>query len=98
MTQPLHEGVAAFCLCFYRNYNYLTGDQVVSRWQWMEKEAKKCDIKIVGYSADGDTRLLKPMKLKSFPIPPEVTPTCQSFVCNPGTKYIFCSRYNSYYQ
>lgn len=38
---------------------------VILRWCCIENEAKKLSIKKVAYSADGDTRLMKAMKLQS---------------------------------
>lgn len=79
MAQPLHEGVAPFCVAFFSSDNRFTGAQVISRWQWMTKQASEQGIKILGFSSDGDTRLLKAMKFKAFPIDPEVPLQWQSF-------------------
>lgn len=66
MAQPLHEGVPAFCLALFGTDNKFTASHVVRRWVWMKKKAAKHGIKILGNSSDGDTRLLKAMKFKSF--------------------------------
>lgn len=79
MAQPLHEGVAAFCLSFFGSDNRFKADQVLQRWQWMKEQAELQGIKILGFSSDGDTRLLKSMKFESLSKSPLVPQIWQPF-------------------
>jgi hypothetical protein len=69
---------------------------VVKRWTHIYNEAKKIGIEIVGFSRDGDSRILKAMEHlmkmglnnKDFG---------NYFSCHVGTSEFFmCSRYNTH--
>ncbi|KAE8741647.1 hypothetical protein FOCC_FOCC012850, partial [Frankliniella occidentalis] len=66
MAQPVHDKSAAFCLCIFGTDNKFTHEQVVKRWRWMLKEAAKEGISIMGFSSDGDPKLLKAMRFFTF--------------------------------
>ncbi|CAG9768534.1 unnamed protein product [Ceutorhynchus assimilis] len=65
MAQPLHVGASTYCLSLFGTDNSFTTEQVTLRWEWMKKEAKKFGITIMGFSSDGDTRLLRAMRLNT---------------------------------
>lgn len=79
MAQPLNEGFPAFCLSLFGSDNCFTSSQVTARWEWMEKQAYNHGIKILGFSGDGDTRLLKSMKFETFTRNLELPPDWQPF-------------------
>ncbi|CAG9814528.1 unnamed protein product [Phaedon cochleariae] len=65
MAQPLSESAPSYCLSIYSTNNKFTFREVMQRWKYMIEEAETFDIKIMGFSSDGDTRLLKSMRLAS---------------------------------
>lgn len=54
--------VPAFCLSAWGTNNRFSADQVYRRTVFIVEELKKYDINVVGFSSDGDTRLLKVQK------------------------------------
>lgn len=66
MAQPAHDKSAAFCLGLFGTDNKFTSSHVVKRWKWMQKEALKEGILILGFSSDGDAKLLKAMRTFTF--------------------------------
>lgn len=65
MVQPLYENASPFCLCVFTTDNKFTADNVVARWKFIIKKCRGEGIEILGFSSDGDTRLLKGMKMWS---------------------------------
>lgn len=65
MAQPLDTNSPAFCLAVYGTNNKFTSSDVCMRWTKIVTEASTYGIKIMGYSSDGDTRLLKAMKIQA---------------------------------
>lgn len=59
MAQSLSCNVPAYCLSLFSTDNKFDAKDVLERWSFMKKEAKKFGITIAGFSSDGDTRLLK---------------------------------------
>jgi hypothetical protein len=62
VAQPLYRGNRSFCLSFFGTNNKFTYIDVVKRWTHIYNEAKKIGIEIVGFSGDGDSRILKAME------------------------------------
>lgn len=54
----------SFCLNVFGTNNKFTYEHVLQRWKYLNSEAMKYGIKILGFSSDGDPRLLKAMRLK----------------------------------
>lgn len=54
-----------FCLNVFGTNNKFTYEDTLRRWNYLEAEATKFGIQILGFSSDGDTRLLKSMRIKS---------------------------------
>jgi len=66
MAKPLHENAPTFCLSIFGTNNKFNHKDVINRWNTMEKMAEDFGIKILGYSSDGDTRLLKAMQINTY--------------------------------
>ena len=65
IAQPLQNDAPCFCLCLYGTDNKFTAEDVLHRWDDTICELKKSDITVAGISSDGDSRLLKAMRIKS---------------------------------
>ncbi|KYN21936.1 hypothetical protein ALC57_05674, partial [Trachymyrmex cornetzi] len=65
MAQSLSCNVLAYCLSLFSTDNKFDATDVLDRWSFMKKEAKKFDITIAGFSSNGDTRLLRAMRLNN---------------------------------
>lgn len=66
MAQPLADKAVPFCLSLFSSDNKFTYLDVTRRWDWLLKNAATEQIKICGFSSDGDTKMLKAMKIKCF--------------------------------
>lgn len=66
MAKPLQDTSSAFCLSIYGTNNKFTSEDVINRWNVMQKLTSEVDIKILGFSSDGDTRLLKAMQTSAY--------------------------------
>lgn len=70
MAQPLDPQSPAFCLTIFGTDNKFTNYDVSQRWHKMIELASENNIQILGFSSDGDTRLLRAMKTElKFPCP-----------------------------
>lgn len=65
MAQPLKENIPPFCLSIFGTDNKFLASDVLKRWSYIKEELEKLNIKILGISSDGDSRLLKSMKISS---------------------------------
>ena len=65
MAQALKPGVPPFCLALIGTDNCFTNKTVVARWKYILKECNMRGIRVIGVSADGDSRLLSTMRLSS---------------------------------
>lgn len=65
MAQPLVDNAPGFCLTVFASDNKFNHNDVLARWMFLKNELEKLDIKITGFSSDGDTRCLKAMKIWS---------------------------------
>jgi hypothetical protein len=76
MATPLCLNTSNFCLCVFGTSNKFTANDVIKRWNRVNFSLKEAGILPVGVSSDGDTRLLKAMRMKSaLPSKDERTPT-----------------------
>ncbi|KAF5286417.1 hypothetical protein FQR65_LT12598 [Abscondita terminalis] len=57
---------SAFPLTIFGTDNCVSYKDVIARWKYLEREALKFGIKILGFSPDGDPRFLSAMKNLSF--------------------------------
>lgn len=65
MAQPLKENIPPFCLCIFGTDNKFLASDVLRRWDFIKEELERLNINILGMSSDGDSRLLKSMKISS---------------------------------
>ncbi|KAF5308018.1 hypothetical protein FQR65_LT18283 [Abscondita terminalis] len=65
MAQPLCDKSPAFCVSIFRTDNKFTYSDVLKRWDIMKQMASNIGIEILGFSSDGDTRLMKSTRLTS---------------------------------
>ena len=63
MAQPFCSSVPPFCLACLGTNNKFTAKDALLRWQYIVKECKKRSIDVVSFGGDGDSRLLKAMKI-----------------------------------
>lgn len=66
MAQPLLPSVPSFCISIFGTDNRFTYEDVIRRWNKIQKLASDVGTTILGFSSDGDTRLLKSMNIKTF--------------------------------
>lgn len=66
MAKSLQDTSSAFCLSIFGTNNKFTSEDVINRWNIMQKLASEVGIKILGFSSDGDTRLLKAMQTSAY--------------------------------
>ena len=74
MPQPLHNSVPPFCLACNGNDNKFTADQVLQRWRYIQKECGQRGIHVVSYGGDGDSCLMKAMKVTMRSTLPKTEP------------------------
>ena len=65
MVQPMSAKSEPFCIGLYGTDNKFSYVEVCNRWRFIEAELGKKGIRVRGFSSDGDTRLLKAMKIFS---------------------------------
>ena len=61
VVQPLCDGVPSFCLTCLGTNNKFDYHVILMRWKHIVSELTKRNIKVVNFSSDGDSRLLKAM-------------------------------------
>lgn len=72
MAQPLSKTAPAYCLAIFGTDNKFNANDVNLRWQNMKENAKQRGITVLGFSSDGDCRLLKAMR-QNAKLPPGET-------------------------
>jgi len=63
MAQPVIDTNHSFCVSIFGTDNCFKCEDVLKRWQKMKQLADIEGIHILGFSSDGDTRLLKAMEI-----------------------------------
>lgn len=63
MIQPLQENCPSFCLNLFGTDNSFTAEDSLKRWKYITKLLADRNIIVVGFSSDGDPRLLKAMRI-----------------------------------
>lgn len=64
LATPIAQKTLSFNLLSFGTNNKFSIEEVLLRWAIMERELMKAGITIVGYGADGDTRLIGSMKIR----------------------------------
>lgn len=62
IAQPLKRGSPSFCLCVYGTNNSFTSEHVHKRFNYVVEALAQVGINVIGWSSDGDSRLLSTMK------------------------------------
>ena len=65
MAQPMSPSVPPFCLNIIGTNNHFNAKSVLSRWQHMITECTARNIQVISFSGDGDTRILKSMRIST---------------------------------
>lgn len=65
MVQPLQNDAPCFCLCLFGTNNKFREEHVTKRWKYITEQLEIEGVKTVGISSDGDSRLMKAMRLQS---------------------------------
>ena len=63
MAQSLGQGVSPFCLACLGSDNKFNAEHVLLRWKFIYTECRKRSIDVLSFGGDGDTRILKAMKV-----------------------------------
>lgn len=61
IAQPLSKNAPSFVLQIYGVNNQFQASDVLKRWKHTVSELKKVNIDVIGFSSDGDPKLLKSM-------------------------------------
>ena len=64
-VQCVSPAVPGFCLACIRTNNSFLATDIMNRWRYIYLECQKRDITIISFGADGDSRLLRAMKISS---------------------------------
>ena len=65
MAQPLWQNVPPFCLACFGTDNKFCAEDLLPRWEYITNECTKRGITVLSFGADGDSRLMKCMKISS---------------------------------
>ena len=65
MAQPLWQNVPPFCLACFGTDNKFCAKDLLPRWEYITNECAKHGITVLSFGADGDSRLMKCMKISS---------------------------------
>ena len=77
MAQPLYRGVPPFCLACMGTDNKFTAQHVMLRWKHIYMQCWKRNIQVVSFGGDGDSRLMKAMRISVCLATPAVEPLLQ---------------------
>ncbi|KYM95090.1 hypothetical protein ALC62_14273 [Cyphomyrmex costatus] len=64
IAQPIAEHTSPFCLSLFGIDDKFTSEDIIARWKFILKELAKFGINVLGFSSDGDPRLLKAIYFK----------------------------------
>ena len=93
MVQSLKDGIPPFCLACIGSDNKFTAVDVLQRWKYINGELSLRGIRVINFAADGDSRLLKAMRITSHLISSNTTlslnestplntpPSCNKWLC-----------------
>ena len=69
MAQPLWQNVPPFFLVCFGTDNKFCAEDLLPRWTYITNECSKRGITVLSFGADGDSRLVKCMKISSSFVP-----------------------------
>jgi hypothetical protein len=90
MAKPICEDSKPFCLCYFGTSNKFKTIDVINRWRFIIEKLKCCGIEVDGFSADGDSRVLRTMRIKCE-LPCK---NSQNLALPPNWKGWFSAKYN----
>lgn len=76
MAQPSVPSSPSFCVSIFGTDNCFSFEDVINRWDKMIEMANNQNIHILGFSSDGDPRLLKAMQYCCMTRSPEASSNC----------------------
>ena len=71
MAQPLGKSIPVFCLACVGTDNKFTHETVLNRYNYIFEQCKRRGIHVVSFGGDGDSRLMKAMRIASGLITPK---------------------------
>lgn len=77
MAQTLCLGAPSFCLACMGSDNKFTAQHVMLRWKYIYEECRKRNILVLSYGGDGDSRIMKAMKVSVSLLTPSKEPLLQ---------------------
>lgn len=66
ISQSLAPKAAPFCICAFGTNNKFKYSDIRNRWRTMKNIAREHGIQILGFSGDGDSRILKAMRYETI--------------------------------
>ena len=87
MVQPLMGDCPSFCLMIIGTDNKFTAKSALLWWQYIFGECSKRGIHVLSIGSDGDSRLLKAMKLSVNLFPPAKSDPLSSFSLSHSLKF-----------
>ena len=71
MVRPFDHNIPAFCFACFGTNNKFTAEHVLLRWQYIVKERR---ISVVSFGGDGDSRLMKAMRISVCLLSKQIEP------------------------
>ena len=65
MAQPLCSSVPPICLACFGTDNKFTAEDVMLRWKYINEQCAQRNITVLSFGSDGDSRLMKSMKVSA---------------------------------
>ena len=65
MAQPLSRNTPPFCLSCMGTDNKFTAEEVLKRWKYIAAECANRGMHVVSFGGDGDSRLMKAMRIST---------------------------------
>ena len=97
MAQPLGAVVPPFCLACLGTDQRFTAQHVLQRWQYIYSQCAKRGISVVSFGGDGDSKVMKAMRISALLLTPPNDPLLQElsapvsrFRINQSWKNWFC--------
>lgn len=63
MAQPVEKDATSFCLNIFGTDNTMKTEDVLKRWKFITNKLEAKGISVLGFSGDGDPRILKAMRI-----------------------------------
>ena len=84
MAQPLCHNVPPICLACLGTNNKFSAEDLLPRWRYIVEECSRRNISVLNFGADGDSRIMKCMKVStSLMAPPSAKDASSSEMLSP---------------